>query len=85
MAKSEITLEEWLGELRKFDKEGAKGFSVRELQKVMQVSDRTARARLREWIEEGRVRFAGQRRGMSIEGKACVTPVYEVVKKGKKG
>lgn len=74
---SPIRVDEWLVELEKLSREmSADGFSRRDLQRVLGVSESPAGLKLRQWFDRGLIEFAGNRHEMAIDGRPRMIPVY---------
>lgn len=72
-----IRLDEWLTEIEKLSRaRSADGFSRRDLQQVLGVSESPAGVKLRQWFDLGLIEFAGNRHEMAIDGRPRMIPVY---------
>lgn len=80
-----IRLDELQAELARLSSFQAEGFSTQDIADVFGWQQAYARIRLREWVRQGAVCFAGRRDTFAIDGRKATCPVYNVVKrKGKK-
>lgn len=73
--------DEWLKILGEAQRESPDGLTTRELMKVFGVSENTMRARIREWMEMGRVEYSGTKTMPTLCGHPFHVPVYRLVRK----
>jgi hypothetical protein len=79
-----ITADEVLAELARIEMEydeGPRGFTTDEASELWGTSMATTRLKIRRLIKEGKVRHAGPRKIIGIDGKRKEAPVYQVVRK----
>jgi predicted ArsR family transcriptional regulator len=77
-----IRVDEWLKALAELENRSAEGFTSEELAAATGVSVKTALARMRALIKAGRLRHAGRRRCVGVDGRPNFTPVYQMVQGG---
>jgi hypothetical protein len=84
MAKG-IGVDEWMSELAMLTaRQSAVGFTTEDVAETTAHSLAWVRGRVRKWIKQGLVEYAGERESMRSDNRPCTVPVYRLVKKEKK-
>jgi len=78
-----IKVDEWLAALEALESRSVEGFSTEELAEATGVSVKTTLSRMKALVRAGRLRYAGGRRCVGIDGRSKTTPVYQLVQEGK--
>lgn len=83
-AEPKITIAEWLDELARLSNRSDEGMTSGEWAAELDISRPMAVRRLKEAQRAGWLR-TGKRTGVTLDGRKCVTPVYQITKpkKGK--
>lgn len=76
-----IREDEWLAEWERIEEEkfAGEGASVMELKKLWDVSELTARKRVRTLLDAGKLRVS-EKRAMRIDGRTAIVPSYVLVR-----
>jgi len=80
---AEILVDDWLAVLLSTQESGGDDprFTTVELMARMGVSDKVARGRIKAWIADSRVEYAGQKMVKDMTGSMRPTHSYRVVRK----
>ena len=76
-----IRVDEWLAELSRLQPKGADGFTRRDVERVLGLGEHASGVRLRAWVAQGHIEFAGTRPSATIDGRPCKLPVSRLTER----